>query len=105
MGANGGKEREKNGGVEMKVTVGIRRIQVGQVWRTEVPYGPRKPASALKPSGPRATSLSVLPLATTIYHLRGPVIPLRLRLSVTDTSARGHTYEDRERERDACECI
>lgn len=95
----------------MKVTVGIRRIQVGQVWRTEVPYGPRKPAPALRPSGPHATSLSILPLTTTIYHLRGSVIPSRLRLSVTDTSAHGDTRMEIEREReresetDARECV
>jgi len=85
-----GREREDDSGVQMKATAGTRRVQVGQVWRTEVPYGPRKPAPALRPPGPRATSLSVLSLATTIYHLRGPVIPSHLRLSVTDTRAREH---------------
>jgi len=73
------KGREGDSDVEMRTTAGIRRVQVGQVWRTEVPCGPRKPASALRPPGPRATSLSVLSLATTIYHLRSPVIPSHLR--------------------------
>jgi len=94
-------KRKKNSSVEM--TVEIRRIQVGQVWRTEVPYGPRKPAPAWRPPGPHATSLSVLPSATTIYHLRGSVILSRLRLSITDTSSWGRTYRDWER--DARECV
>ena len=100
-----GMKEKKNSSVEMRVTVEIRRIQVGQVWRTEVPYGPRKPAPAWRPPGPHATSLSVLPSATTIYHLRGSVILSRLRLSITDTSSRGHTYRDWERDMHASVCI
>lgn len=101
-GTNGKREREKDGDVEMRVIAGTRRVQVGQVWRTEVPYGPRKPAPALRPPGPHATSLSVFSLATTIYHLRDPVIPSRLRLSVTDTRTRGRTYTGRERRASVC---
>jgi len=40
---------------------GTRRIQVGQPWRTEVPYGPRKPASALKPRARTSLSVSFRP--------------------------------------------
>lgn len=97
------RERERDSGAEMRVTAGTRRVQVGQIWRTEVPYGPRKPASALRPPGPCATSLSVLSSATAIYHLRRPVIPSRLRRKASPTRARGNTRM--RTERDACKRV
>jgi len=81
MGANGGKEREK------KIVA----------WR----WGHANRPPRFKAPGP-ARYISFRP-SLGYDHLRGCVIPLRLRLSVTDTSAQGHTYGNRER--DARECV
>lgn len=63
----------------------FREGQVELVWRTEVLYDPRKPAAALKPFGLHTLSFPsfsfLLVRTAVIYHLRGSVIPSRLRVS------------------------
>lgn len=104
MEAKRERKRKRDSDVKMRVTVGTRRVQVGQIWRTEVPYSPRKPASALRPPGPYATSLSVLSFATAIYHLRGPVIPSRLRRKASPIRAHRNTRIWKPREERAQTC-